>query len=231
MPGVSRRMQQSAGPGPQAVVVALSGEADANNTAASHKDLAPAGPGLGKAQSRLKAQMTIEGLYPDADWLRISPLTGSTGLRLTGEADLHTAEILHNALAELVPPDATEIHLQLASLEFIDVTAARELAALTERPARPQVIMHYPPRSLILLLYLLWPDSFGRVRICGERSVPNPRPQPGTPLARGTGIGRGSWPANTGSQRCSLSTGRPAGRADRPTAGTAPQPAGIRAQA
>jgi hypothetical protein len=115
--------------------------------------------------------MTAEGLYPDADWLRVSPLTGCTGLRLTGEADMHTAEILGRALAEL-PPDAREIHLQLASLEFIDVAAARHLAALTERPVQPVVILHYPPQSLVFLLGLLWPDS--RFRICGERAAPNP---------------------------------------------------------
>jgi ABC-type transporter Mla MlaB component len=111
--------------------------------------------------------MTAEGLYPDADWLHISPLNGRIGLRLSGEADLHTAETLAKALAEL-PPDAPEIHLQLARLDFIDVTAARHLAALAERPARPTVILHYPPRSLMFLLGLLWPDS--RFRISGERA-------------------------------------------------------------
>jgi ABC-type transporter Mla MlaB component len=114
--------------------------------------------------------MTAEGLYPDADWLRISPLTGHIGLRLTGEADMHTAEVLAKALAEL-PPDAREIHLQLASLDFIDVAAARHLAALAERPARPTVILHYPPASLIFLLRLLWPDSLDRYLIRGERPV------------------------------------------------------------
>jgi ABC-type transporter Mla MlaB component len=123
--------------------------------------------------SAATAPMTAEGLYPDADWLHISPLTGRTGLRLSGEADMHTAEILAKALAE-VPPDAAEVHLQLAGLEFIDVAAARHLAALAERPARPTVIVHYPPPSLIFLLRLLWPDSLDRFRISGERAAGRP---------------------------------------------------------
>jgi ABC-type transporter Mla MlaB component len=119
--------------------------------------------------------MTAEGLYPDADWLRISPLMGQTGLRLTGEADMHTAEILSKAIAEL-PADAPEIHLQLASLEFIDVAAARHLASLAERPARPTVILHYPPRSLILLIRLLWPERLDRFPIRGKRIEPKLHP-------------------------------------------------------
>jgi hypothetical protein len=128
--------------------------------------------GFGTAEPSRAAPMTAEGLYPDADWLRISRLTGCTGLRLTGEADMHTAETLRTALADL-PPDAREIHLHLASLEFIDVAAARHIAALAGRPARPTVILHYPSPSLIFLLRLLWPAS--PFRICAERTVPKPR--------------------------------------------------------
>jgi hypothetical protein len=162
-------------PGPQADVVALPSVIDAGHVDVSTEDPAPASPAMGQARLRPKAQMTVEGLYLDADWLRISPLTGSTGLRLTGEADVHTAEALRRALAELVPADAAEIHLQLASLEFIDVVAVRHLAALTQRPARPRVIVHYPPPSMLLLLQLLWPGSFDRLRICGQRTPPKPR--------------------------------------------------------
>ena len=109
-------------------------------------------------------------LYPDADWLHVSLLTGCTGLRLAGEADIHTAEILRSAIAGL-PAAAPEIHLQLTSLDFIDVAAGRQLAALAERPARPKVILHYPPPALVRLLGLLWPDTLDRVSVCGERAV------------------------------------------------------------
>jgi ABC-type transporter Mla MlaB component len=130
-----------------------------------------AGPGFGPGRAP-GAAMTAEELYPDADWLNALALSGCTGLRLTGEADMHTAEILQKALAEL-PSDAAEIHLELAGLEFIDVAAARHLAALAEQPGRPTLILHQPPSSLILLIRLLWPGS--RLRICCERAVPRPR--------------------------------------------------------
>jgi anti-anti-sigma regulatory factor len=125
--------------------------------------------------------MSADGLYPDADWLHICALTRRVGLRLTGEADMHTAEILHKALAEL-PPDAAEIHLELAGLEFIDVAAARHLAALAARPARPTVILHHTPPSLTFLTRLLWPDS--RLRVCCQRGPENAS-VPGAPRASG----------------------------------------------
>jgi hypothetical protein len=113
----------------------------------------------------------VAELYRDADWLRVSPLTGCTGLRLTGEADIHTAEILCKAVAGL-QADSAEIHLQPASLEFIDVSAARQLVALAEQPVRPKVILHYPPTTLIRLIRLLWPERLDRICICGQRPVP-----------------------------------------------------------
>jgi anti-sigma B factor antagonist len=149
--------------------------ADGSAGSAPHHQSASSAPRqMAVSPSVPKAPMTAEGLYPDADWLRISPLSGCTGLRLNGEADMHTAEALRKALAEL-PPDASEIHLQLAGLEFIDVAAARHLAALAIRLSRPTVILHYPPPPLILLLRLLWPDSLDRFRVCGERADPETR--------------------------------------------------------
>lgn len=105
----------------------------------------------------------------DADWLRVSPLAGRVGLRLTGEADLHTVQILRRAAAEL-PPEADEIHLQLASLEFIDVAAVRQLVALAEQPAQPRVVLHHPPSTLIWLIGLLWPDRLDHFSVCAERT-------------------------------------------------------------
>ena len=165
VPDGSRRIHANAVTRRQTVVVTLSAEVGSRTV----------GSGLSRARSAPTAPMTAEGLYLDADWLRVSPLMGCTGLRLTGEADMHTAEILSRALREL-PPDVREIHLQLASLEFIDVAAARHLAALAERPARPTVILHYSPPSLIFLLGLLWPGSLDRCRICGKRADPKPHP-------------------------------------------------------
>lgn len=102
-------------------------------------------------------------------WLTITPLDGRTGLRLTGEADALTLPALRRAAAAL-PPDAREIHLQLASLEFIDVGAARFLVSLTERPSQPELVLHYPPPSLIRLIRLLWPAALARCSVHSARS-------------------------------------------------------------
>jgi ABC-type transporter Mla MlaB component len=105
--------------------------------------------------------MAVPDPYLDADWLRVTPLADRVGLRLSGEADWHTVDILRQAIAEL-PPEADEIHLQLASLEFIDVAAARQLVALAERPAPSRVVLHGPPARLMWLISLLWPDCLDR---------------------------------------------------------------------
>jgi hypothetical protein len=85
-------------------------------------------------------------------------LLGSQGrLCLRGEADMLGADTLREAIAAL-PADLHEVHLELAALSFIDVCCTRELLALARRPARPRLILHQPPRSLTLLIRLLWPD-------------------------------------------------------------------------
>jgi hypothetical protein len=68
--------------------------------------------------------------------LTISPLTGRAGLRLDGEADLTSHHELQKALAGL-PPGATEIHLELARLKFIDVAATRALITRALQPPTP----------------------------------------------------------------------------------------------
>ena len=96
--------------------------------------------------------------------LTVSPLTGRTGLRLEGEADLTSQDELQKALAAL-PPGAAEIHFELARLNFIDVAAARALIARTLQPPHPRLILHHPPSSLQRLIHLLWPDSNAQFRV------------------------------------------------------------------
>src|SRR6266699_1865136 len=87
----------------------------------------------------------------------VSALADHVGLRLDGEADLSNQDDIRQALAAL-PPDATEIHFELAGLEFIDVAAARQLIAPTQQPPHPRLILHHPPASIQRLISLLWPD-------------------------------------------------------------------------
>jgi STAS domain len=96
------------------------------------------------------------GLAPGM--LTVSPLAGRAGLRLDGEADLISQDELQKALAAL-PPDAAEIHLELAGLTFTDVAATRALIACTLQPPCPRLILHHPPPSLQRVIHLLWPDS------------------------------------------------------------------------
>jgi hypothetical protein len=100
--------------------------------------------------------------------LGVSQLAAHPGLRLSGQADLRTTGLLRQAIADL-PPDADEIHLQLASLEFIDVAATRELVLLASRPARPRLVLYYPLPDLLRLLRLCWPEARARFRIGAAR--------------------------------------------------------------
>jgi hypothetical protein len=90
--------------------------------------------------------------------LTVCSLAGRAGLRLDGEADLTSQDELQKALAAL-PPDAAEIHFELARLMFIDVAATRVLIARTLQPPHPRLILHHPPPFLQRLIHVLWPDS------------------------------------------------------------------------
>jgi hypothetical protein len=98
----------------------------------------------------------------------VSQLSARTGLRLSGRADLDTVDLLKHAIEALLL-DVGEIHLQLASLEYIDEAAARELVALTDRPTRPRLFLHYPPLVLLRLLRLRWPEARPRFTISASR--------------------------------------------------------------
>lgn len=122
-----------------------------------------------KTSASLNTQQVIFWQQPfKVGGLTVTLLAGRVGLRLVGEADITSAEVLRNAIAAL-PPDPDEIHLQLSALDFIDVCAARELVCLASLPSQPQVILHYPPAVLTRLMQLLWPDVYDRALIKDER--------------------------------------------------------------
>lgn len=110
----------------------------------------------------------LVGLPGPTAGFAVSQLSARTGLRLSGRADLDTVDLLKHAIAAL-PLDAGEIHLQLASLEYIDEAAARELVALADRPTRPRLVLHYPPPVLLRLLRLRWPEARPRFTISASR--------------------------------------------------------------
>jgi STAS domain-containing protein len=87
----------------------------------------------------------------------VTALVGQVGLSLRGQVDMLDADGLRAAIAAL-PADVREIHFDLSALSFIDVGCTRELLALARCPARPRLILHQPPATLIQLIRLLWPD-------------------------------------------------------------------------
>ncbi len=149
-----------------------------------------------------RAPFTAE---PRAGGLTAALLAGQAGLRLMGEADASTIGILREAISAL-PEDAAEIHLQLISLEFIDARAAGELVALTRRPPRPQLILHYPPLLLPRLISMLWPEAWDQIIVDNSRGVVTERGDAflytGTALrpARGAdvAVNHGAGPAPSG---------------------------------
>ena len=99
--------------------------------------------------------------------LTITPMVGSAGLRLIGDIDLATAAALAEALDELVHGDG-DVHLDLAQLQFVDVSGASVMiAAATRLGADRAIVLHNPPSVLSRLLERFWPDAAG-IRVDGS---------------------------------------------------------------
>src|SRR5215472_60713 len=89
--------------------------------------------------------------------LKVSYLIDCVGLRLAGDVDISSVAVIRAAFAAL-PAGATEIHLDVAELDFIDVSAVRELIALTSQPGSPRLILHDPLPVVQRLIDLIWPS-------------------------------------------------------------------------
>lgn len=105
------------------------------------------------------------GLAATGGGLTIRPLAGRIGLLLEGEADTGNRDVLRGSLIALAADGASEIHLELAGLRFIDVSCTRELIAITRRYPAARVVVHHPPESLQRITELLWPDA--RIEVAG----------------------------------------------------------------
>jgi anti-anti-sigma regulatory factor len=89
--------------------------------------------------------------------LRAIPLLDRPGVRLVGEVDLASWDVLETALQRL--PAGGDVHLELGQLDFIDAHGASILARTAQRlePER-RLVLHDPPPLLQRLLGLLWQD-------------------------------------------------------------------------
>jgi STAS domain-containing protein len=113
---------------------------------------------VGRALSLEVAAMSEVFRSADGTWFTASLLEGRVGLRLAGDADVLSVRVLREAIAAL-PAGLREVHLQLSGLDAIDVSAVRELNAITRQPSRPRVILHHPPAVLLRLIRLMWTGS------------------------------------------------------------------------
>ena len=96
--------------------------------------------------------------------LTITPATDGLGLRLIGEVDLATAPVLAEALDELVR-GAGDVHLDLAELQFVDVSGASVVvAAAAALGAGRTLVLHRPPEVLNQILDRFWPGA-DRIRV------------------------------------------------------------------
>lgn len=96
------------------------------------------------------------GAAPSGGRLEIAPLSDRTGLRLSGEADLNTRDVLKAALDPLTAR-GDDVHLELGGLAFVDVGAVSTLVQTASRcaPGR-RVYLHDAPSNLRQILTLLW---------------------------------------------------------------------------
>lgn len=125
-------------------VAAVASYEDADALVRAHgEDFRSFGPPSARVRKWLSL-LTSQSTRPRRGGDDVRQLTACTGLRPSGQADLRALGLLRRAIAAL-PPDVGEIHLQLASLEYIDVAATRELVMLTTRPSRSHPVLHYPP--------------------------------------------------------------------------------------
>lgn len=91
---------------------------------------------------------------PISEQLTIGLLTGTPGLRLSGEADLSTRDILVTALDAAVEGEG-DLHLELSELSFIDSGGARIMLRTAGKlgPGR-RMVLHRPPPSLTVAIGL-----------------------------------------------------------------------------
>ena len=100
----------------------------------------------------------------DDGQLRITRPAGEPWLFVAGEIDEYSYKSLIRTLAS-VARDPSEIHIDLADLEYCDVAGLRAfvvLAAPRRDYAGPRVVLHHVPPHLVNVLHILgWDTTCG----------------------------------------------------------------------
>ncbi|HLH59148.1 MAG TPA: STAS domain-containing protein [Streptosporangiaceae bacterium] len=93
-----------------------------------------------ESQSATAASAEGQGLI-------IRPLPGDRGLALDGEADTNSRQALREALRGLTGAGHPHVDLELAGLQFIDVSCMREIIWAIEHLRPVQVRLRHPSRT------------------------------------------------------------------------------------
>jgi len=90
--------------------------------------------------------------------LQVRPLAGRPGVRLRGEIDVTTRDVVAAALRPLVARGG-DIYLDMSRVTFTDVSGATELVTAARRlGSGERLLLECPPRQLRRMLELLWSD-------------------------------------------------------------------------
>lgn len=102
---------------------------------------------------------TVLGAAGPECGLRVAPLPGRTGLKLSGEVSLATRADWEGALERALRAGGRMYRLELSTVTFVDVAGAGALAAAAQtlQDGR-RLVLHEPPHTLCRLLDLFWPD-------------------------------------------------------------------------
>jgi anti-anti-sigma factor len=84
---------------------------------------------------------------------------GRVGLRVVGEADLHSHRAWEQALTRVLERSG-DVHLDLTGLRFIDAHSTAALVRIADTLTDDQrLVLHQPPPALRRVLQMLWPDG------------------------------------------------------------------------
>jgi anti-anti-sigma regulatory factor len=126
----------------------------------------------------------------DDGQLRITHLADEPWLLVAGEIDEYSYKNLIRTLASAAR-DPSEIHIDLADVEYCDVAGLRAFVVLAAAPRRDyagrRVVLHHVPSHLVNVLHILgWDTTCGLTlaegpanpRTPGAARLPGTRPHP-----------------------------------------------------
>lgn len=98
--------------------------------------------------------------------LRIEPLRGQCGLRLSGDVDMRSVGALAEAVEELLARETDgDLVLDLSELSFMDVAGLRLLVSTAQRlePGRTLTVLRLAPHLRRILALVNWDKTPGLV--------------------------------------------------------------------